>query len=133
VAEPASETKVVANKPESAPHTGVEVVSVEERNGGKYYTMRDLRNGAVVKNVTRNSARRLWHYAITSFADLPPDLSQVKIQWQGDFGLLLQHKVAQGSRYDFVQRTGTGYRYYFGVTEDGLHGPWKELLGQEDE
>jgi hypothetical protein len=129
----AVEPKVVVNKPESAPRTGVEVVSVEERNGEKYYTMRDLRNGAMVKNVTRNSARRLWHYAITSFADLPSDLSQIKIQWQGDFGLLLQHKLGQGNRYDFIQRTGAAYRYYFGVTEDGLHGPWKELLGQEDE
>ncbi len=106
---------------------------MEERNGDRYYAMRDLRNGEVVKNVTRNSARRLWAYAITSFANLPSDLSQVDIQWQGDFGLLRQQKQGQNVRYDFIQRVGSQYRYYFGVTEDGLHGPWKELLGQEDD
>ncbi|MCU0488283.1 MAG: putative DNA binding domain-containing protein [Anaerolineales bacterium] len=135
--QPVRETPVEAKptqpKADPAPRTGVEVVSVEERNGGRYYTMRDLRNGEVVKNVTRNSARRLWHYAITSYANLPADRSQLSIQWQGDYGLLRQQKQGQNQRYDFIQRAGGGYRYYFGVTEDGLHGPWKELLGQEDE
>ncbi len=136
-AQPVRETPVEVKPPQPkadpAPRTGVEVVSVEERNGGRYYTMRDLRNGEVVKNVTRNSARRLWHYAITSYANLPIDRSQLNIQWQGDYGLLRQQKQGQNQRYDFIQRIGGGYRYYFGVTEDGLHGPWKELLGQEDE
>jgi len=54
-----------------APKTGVEVVSVEERNGRFYYTVRDLRNGNVVKNVTPSSARKLWHYAITRYSKLP--------------------------------------------------------------
>ncbi|MBP1693257.1 MAG: putative transcriptional regulator [Chloroflexi bacterium] len=120
-------------KPGAAPRTGVEVVSVEERGGGKYYTMRDLRNGEVVKNVTRNSARRLWHYAITSFANLPSDPAQLKVQWQGDYGLLREQKQGESVRYDFVQRTDSGLRFYFGVTEDGLHGPWKRLLGREEE
>ncbi len=136
-AQPVREAPVEAKpshpKVDPAPRTGVEVVSVEERNGGRYYTMRDLRNGEVVKNVTRNSARRLWHYAITSYANLPADRGQLNIQWQGDYGLLRQQKQGQNQRYDFIQRVGGGYRYYFGVTEDGLHGPWKELLGQEDE
>ncbi len=133
VRETSVDTKLPQPKADPAPRTGVEVVSVEERNGGRYYTMRDLRNGEVVKNVTRNSARRLWHYAITSYASLPADPSQLNIQWQGECGLLRQQKQGQNQRYDFIQRTGGGYRYYFGVTEDGLHGPWKELLGQEDE
>jgi hypothetical protein len=133
VTEAQVETKLEINKVEMAPRTGVEVVSVEERNGGRYYTMRDLRNGDVVKNVTLNSARRLWHYAITSFASLPANLSQAKVQWQGDYGLLGEHKQGQYVRWDFVQQTEGGYRYYFGVTADGLHGPWKALLGEEDE
>jgi len=120
-------------KAASAPRTGVEVVSAEERNGEKYYTMRDLRNGEVVKNVTRNSARRLWHYAITTYANLTADISQLKIQWKGDYGLLREQKQGQNTRYDFIQRSGDKHRYYFGVTEDGLHGPWKELLGQEED
>ena len=54
--------------------------------------MRDLRNGNVVKNVTPKSARQLWHYAITSYAKLPADLSQAKIQWQGELGLIRRQK-----------------------------------------
>ena len=115
------------------PRTGVEVVSVEERNGGRYYTVRDLRNGDVVKNVTHTSARRLWHYAITSYAQLPTDLTQVDIQWQGDLGLLRRHKQGKSVRYDLVQRIQGGYRYYFGVTDDGIHGGWRALVGQEDD
>jgi hypothetical protein len=115
------------------PRTGVEVVSVEERNGARYYTMRDLRNGNVVKNVTRSSARRLWHYAITEHARLPGDISQAKIQWQGSLGLLHQQKQGKTIRFDLVQRTPQGMRYYFGVTEDGIHGSWKSLVGQEDD
>jgi len=116
-----------------APRTGVEVVSVEERDGKRYYTVRDLRNGNVVKNVTRQSARRLWHYALTQYADLPVDLSRAKIEWNGDYGLLRRDKQGKRERFDLVQSTPKGYRYYFGVTEDGIHGPWKGIVGHEDE
>ena len=140
VESPATETKepikvspVETEEKDEAPRTGVEVVEVEERNGAKYYTMRDLRNGNVVKNVTRTSARRLWHYAITEFAKLAPDLSHSKIQWQGPFGLLKRNKHGKVFRYDLIQRTNSGNRYFFGVTDDGIHGPWKSLVGQEDD
>jgi hypothetical protein len=116
-----------------APRTGVEVVSVEERDGSRYYTMRDLRNGNVVKNVTRTSARRLWHYAITEFLKLPPDISQASIIWMGDLGLVRRHKQGNSTRYDLIQRASQGYRYYYGVTDDGILGPWKQLVGSEDE
>ncbi|MBE9474555.1 MAG: putative DNA binding domain-containing protein [Chloroflexi bacterium] len=120
-------------KVELAPRTGVEVVSVEERDGGSFYTVRDLRNGNVVKNVTLKSARRLWHYALTQYARLPANLEKAEIQWQGDFGLLHQGKLGKRPNYDLVQRTPQGYRYYFGVTDDGIHGPWKQLVGQDEE
>lgn len=116
-----------------APRTGVEVVSVDERDGARYYSMRDLRNGNVVKNVTRTSARRLWHYAITSYAQLPADITQAGIQWQGNLGLIRSHKQGKSGRYDLVQRTPEGYRFFFGVTEDGIHGPWRQLVGQEED
>jgi hypothetical protein len=33
-------------------------------------------------------------------------------------------------RYDLAQRAGRGkVRVYYGVTEDGLHGEWKAMLG----
>jgi PHP family Zn ribbon phosphoesterase len=125
-----------APEPESddlAPRTGVEVVAVTERDGSHYYTMRDLRNGNVVKNVTRTSARRLWHYAITEFDRLPEDISHADIQWNGDLGLIKRHKQGNVIRYDLIQHIPDGYRYFFGVTDDGIRGPWKDLVGPEDE
>lgn len=116
-----------------APRTGVEVVEVDERDGQRYYTVRDLRNGNVVKNVTHKSARRLWSYALKEYAKLPDEMSKANVQWQGSYGLLSRDKHGNRERYDLVQRTPTGYRYYFGVTEDGIHGPWKPLVGSEDE
>lgn len=116
-----------------APRTGVEVASIESRGDERYYTMRDLRNGNVVKNVTRKSARRLWHYAITAMDSLPSDLNQARIQWQGNYGLLRSQKQGKNWRYDLIERTESGYRYYFGVTEDGIHGPWKSLVGVEED
>jgi hypothetical protein len=121
------------SSPVQSPGTGVEVVAMEERDGNCYYTMRDLRNGMMVKNVTRSSARRLWHYAITEFDKLPQDLSQIPIQWNGDLGLLRHHKQGNSRRYDLVQKSDEGYRFYFGVTDDGIRGGWKQLVGAEDE
>jgi hypothetical protein len=132
-AETAAPPPVIQTDAFAPPRTGVEVVSVEERNNARYYTMRDLRNGNVVKNVTRSSARRLWHYAITAHAALPADPSQGKIQWQGRLGLLNTQKQGNLVRYDLVQRLPDGFRFYFGVTEDGIHGPWKALVGLDDE
>lgn len=116
-----------------SPRTGVEIVAVEEREGGRYYTMRDLRNGMVVKNVTRTSARRLWHYAITEFNKLPSDLVHADIHWMGNLGLIRCHQQGKCERYDLLQRTPQGIRYFFGVTDDGIHGPWKTLVGVDEE
>ena len=128
-----AEQPVSRGEAELSPRTGVEVVSVEERSGTPYYTMRDLRNGNVVKNVTRSSARRLWHYAITSFAKYPSDLAQLHIHWQNQCGLVSRYKQGKSWRYDLVQQTPQGYRFYFGVTDDGIHGPWEKLVGRADE
>jgi hypothetical protein len=117
----------------TAPRTGVEIVSVEERDGSRYFTMRDLRNNNVVKNVTRTSARRLWHYAITRYSELPPDLSKANVQWQGNLGILGRHKQGKIVRYDLVRRVPDGFHFYFGVTDDGIHGAWRQLVGQEDD
>ena len=81
VSEAAVESPIEAKdqKRETAPRTGVEVMGVETRGDERYYTMRDLRNGNVVKNVTLKSARRLWHYAITAFDLLIADLRKPKL------------------------------------------------------
>jgi hypothetical protein len=67
----------------TSPRTGVEVVSMEEREGTRFFTVRDLRNGNVVKNVTPNSARRLWHYALSQYMQILLNLTQANIQWVG--------------------------------------------------
>ncbi len=118
---------------DNTPRTGVEIVRVEEREGVPYYTMRDLRNGNEVKNVTRASARRLWHYAITQHSQLPADLNHARVQWVGDLGLIGSQRQGKDIRYDLVQRTPKGYRIYFGVTNDGIHGRWKAVVGGEED
>jgi hypothetical protein len=119
--------------PVGAPRTGVEVVEVEERDGVRYYTMRDLRNGNVVKNVTQASARRLWHYAITEFDRLPADAAKAAVSWQGDLGILKEQHRGTRKRYDLAQRQAGRVRLFFGVTEDGLQGEWRRLVGAEAE
>jgi len=115
------------------PRTGVEVVEVEERDNTKYYTLRDLRNGNVVKNVTQTSARRLWHYAISEYKELPEDKTRADISWQGDLGKLKEQKRGNRRRYDLVQKSDGSIRFYYGVTEDGIHGEWKALVGTDNE
>jgi hypothetical protein len=113
------------------PRTGVEIVATEERGGIKYHTMRDLRNGSIVQNVTRRSARKLWHYAISQHESQPLDAAQ--ISWRGDLGMLESSKRAGKVRYDLVQRLPDGgLRVYYGVTEDGIHGEWKKVVGLEE-
>lgn len=143
-AQPPSEEKApLQSEPEPAaiadtngditPRTGVEVVSSEVRDGTQYFTVRDLRNGNVVNNVTFKSARRLWHYAITQYNQLVEQLPQAPIQWEGDLGLIQREAQGARERFDLVQRTPEGQRFFFGVTEDGIHGPWKNLVGEDEE
>jgi hypothetical protein len=113
------------------PRTGVEIIATEERQGTLYHTMRDLRNGNVVKNVTRKSARRLWHYAISQREGKRPDPKQM--QWHGDIGLWQQRKYRSRTMYDLVQRENGELRIYYGVTEAGIHGEWQRVVGGEEE
>ncbi|MCC7206629.1 MAG: putative DNA binding domain-containing protein [Anaerolineae bacterium] len=113
-----------------APRTGVEIVGTETRKGEQYHIMRDLRDGKIVKNVTRSSARRLWHYAITELESNPVNPQQV--QWSGDIGLWKRHKRAGVVRYDLVMAEGGNLRVFYGVTEDGMHGPWQQFISDED-
>ena len=108
------------------PKIGVEIVDSVTRGGIVYHTVRDLRNGSVVRNVTRKSARKLWHYAITQYEQHPAE--QADIRWLGDLGLLGTSKRAGVQRYDFAQRLPDGkLRTYYGVTEDGIHGEWQPV------
>jgi hypothetical protein len=109
------------------PRTGVEIVESQERKGTLYHTMRDLRNSNVVKNVTRKSARRLWHYAIAQAEEHPASANRA--EWLGDIGVLKRREHGGRARYDLVQREHGKLRVYYGVTEDGIHGDWARLVG----
>jgi hypothetical protein len=115
-----------------APRTGVEVVADEERGGVRYFSMKDLRNGNVVKNVTRSSARKLWHYAISQYTTLPKDMKKSDISWDGDLGVLNKRKRGNRTSFDLAQKTSDGIKLYFGVTEDGIHGDWRRLLNLDN-
>lgn len=113
------------------PRGGVEIIGTEQRNDTQYHILRDLRNGNIVKNVTRSSARRLWHYAITQKESNP--VRPEKVQWQGDIGLWRRYQKAGEMRYDLVQRENGDVRVYYGVTESGMHGRWQSFLAPDDE
>lgn len=113
----------------ASPRTGVEIVHTETRKGQTSHHMRDLRNNNVVKNVTRKSARRLWHYAIMEKEQNPVDPAEVK--WQGNMALLKVHKRGGVQRYDLVWRDKDKLRVYYGVTEDGISGEWLQLVPHE--
>jgi hypothetical protein len=109
------------------PGTGVQVIETAERKGTLYHAMKDLRNGNVVRNVTRSSARKLWRYAITEQETSPVQVDQVK--WHGNLGLWKSSKRAGKVRYDLVQRMPDGtFHVYYGVTEDGIDGAWRMFL-----
>jgi len=113
-----------------APKTGVEIVESVERKGTRYHTVRDLRNGNLVQNVTRSSARKLWRYAISEHETAP--VEPEKVNWKGSLGLWKQTKRQGQVRYDLVQRDATnGLHVYYGVSEEGVHGPWRDLVEPE--
>ena len=109
------------------PRTGVEIVESEERKGTIYHSLKDMRNGNLVTNVSRKSARRLWRSAITQHEEAP--VAGDKINWIGDIGLWKVYGSGGRKRYNLVQRDRTGrVHYYYGVSEDGFHSEWRQFL-----
>ena len=131
-----------ASEPESAPvsgdshddafylpQIGVEIVESIERSGQTYHTIRDLRNGHVIKNVTRKGARKLWNYAIQQKEDKP--VTEAKVTWKGDVGLIGADQRAGKLRYDLALRENGELRVFYGVTEDGMEGKWSAFVQEE--
>jgi hypothetical protein len=111
------------------PQIGVEIVEANERNGSRFYSIRDLRNGHVIHNVTRRGARKLWNYAIGQYEDHP--VRPEKIQWRGNIGLLTVESRAGKVRYDLVRREGDRMRVFYGVTDEGMEGDWGAFVQEE--
>jgi hypothetical protein len=113
--------------------TGVEVLDPVVRGGKSFYTMRDLRNGNLVNNVTQASARRLWHYAISHYNEIVNSINSAEIQWKGNYGLIKQYSQGKNQHFDFILKTDADYRFFFGVTIDGIHGQWKAFVSEDEE
>ncbi|MGF1506809.1 MAG: RNA-binding domain-containing protein [Anaerolineae bacterium] len=118
-----------------APRTGVEIIATEKRKNTLYHHVRDLRNGNIVRTVPRQSARKLWHYAILEVEDNPVDPDQ--LEWHDDIALVKSYHVAGRKRYDLAMRHKGRLRVFYGVTDDGIqdgvHDVWRDLLGLEHE
>jgi hypothetical protein len=111
------------------PRTGVEIVASEERKGVTYHTVQDLRNGNLIKNVTKSSARKLWHYAISQKEAGLPDLR--KINWHGNIALLNERKKDEHVWYDLALRENGEIHVYYGVTDSGLNEEWLKLIEEK--
>lgn len=111
------------------PQVGVEIVNSEERNGTYFHTIRDLRNGHMITNVTRKGARKLWNYAIQQHED--KRVRADKVEWQGNVGLVRSQSRAGKMRYDLALREGDQVRVFYGVTDDGMEGPWSAFVQEE--
>lgn len=110
------------------PRTGVEIVKSEKRNGHIYHTVRDLRNGNLIHNVTRASARKLWHYAIKqNEAGVP---GEDKIEWHGDMAILRKRTKDNYTWYDLALRHEGKVHIYYGVNDNGLSEEWMPLVAQ---
>ena len=89
-------------------------------------SLRDLRSGHLINNVTRSSARRLWHYAITQAETAPPNFSGV--QWRGNVAVLNRRPKGTSALYDLIVRDDEGIHVYYGVTDSGLSEEWLALV-----
>lgn len=113
-------------EPAALPKTGIEILAVEERDGVRYYTMRDLRSGRVVENVTRKIARRQWRQALVERENGLPAADA--ITWSGPLGYW-RTIVRDGVRsYNLAYREGETIRYFFAVTDDGINEAWRTLI-----
>lgn len=112
---------------EGSPRSGVHIISFEERDGVRYYTLRDLRNNIVVRNVTQKSARDLWLYAINQVLNDVYDTNN--IPWTNDRAVLSRSQRAGKVRYDLALRDATGkVVIFYGVSDDGMDARWKDLV-----
>ncbi len=117
-------------KNKNAPRTGVEVVKSEKRKGTYYHTVRDLRNGNLIKNVTRSSARKLWHYAISQVeAGIP---TAKEIPWHNKMAILNSRTKNDTTWYDLALKDGENVHIYYGVTDNGLNDTWMELIQKQE-
>ncbi len=126
--DPTPAQPTVAGGPES-PRAGVEIVETQKRDGTLYHTLRDMRNGNLIKNVTRSSARRLWHYAITQAETNP--INTAALKWRGKMAIANIRQKGDTALYDLALRDGDQVRIFYGVSESGLGDAWVDLVEKQ--
>ena len=125
-------TREVRDAPETgprlAPRNGVEIVDVVDQDGIAHYSMRDLRNDQLTRNVTAATARSLWAQAIREYEKGPP--TDDRIQWHDNLGFWKSTRISNGERrYHLALRTDDGRtRIFFGISEDGLDSAWRAVI-----
>jgi hypothetical protein len=117
------------SEPAVVPKAGVEILSVEERDGERYYTMRDLRSDRVAENVTRKSARRLWRQAIMERENGVPEPES--ITWEGDLGYVGSAVRDGVRRYNLAYRDNGDIRYFYAVGDEGINEAWRHLVAAD--
>lgn len=130
---PAKPTKANGRPPAAAtiepPRTGVEIVNSEKRKGVMYHTLRDLRNGNLIQNVTKSSARKLWHYAISKTE--ANDIDPRKLKWHNNMAVVDRRQQGGNTWYDLALRDKETTHIYFGVTDSGMNDAWLALVGEK--
>jgi PHP family Zn ribbon phosphoesterase len=117
------------SEPAVVPKAGVEILSVEERDGERYYTMRDLRSDRVAENVTRKSARRLWRQAIVERENGVPEPD--RITWEGNLGYVGSAVRDGVRRYNLAYRDNGDIRYFYAVGDEGINEAWRHLVAAD--
>lgn len=103
------------------------MIDAFEQDGTRYYTLRDLRYHKLIHHVTKSTDRRLWRSAIAQREK--GDVDESSVRWDGDFGLWRSYRQRAGERrYDLVYRGDGDPRVFYGVSETGMSGRWKDLL-----
>jgi len=80
----------------------------------------------LIKNVTKSSARKLWHYAITQVESNNPKKDD--IAWQGNIAVVDERRRDNYSWYDLALRDSDGTHIYYGVTDSGMNEQWMKLV-----
>ena len=110
-----------------APTSGVEIMAVVDIDGLPFYTVHDLRHDEYIRNVTADTGKRLWRYAIEQYDELEANLAGTR--WDGEYGFVKSYRPRGGERrYNVAWRDDSGVRIFYGVSEDDLSDPWRAML-----
>ncbi|HEV2527169.1 MAG TPA: RNA-binding domain-containing protein [Thermomicrobiales bacterium] len=121
------EEHISAPPDRDAPTSGVEILAWADIRGMPYFTVHDLRHEEIIRNVTPDTGRRLWRYAIEQFDDLEAALAATR--WDGDYGFVKSYRPRGGERrYNIAYRGGGDIRVFFGVSDEDLPEGYRAVI-----